>query len=114
MSSRLTRPGTPGVTEKRHATASRSKPGLISKTRAIRPMAVVSAAQSRWRCLSSSVAVTVEPLRNLTGDAYQQGFVVAFTEDLVSELAQRGRGFSLQRAGSGQRSFGRTTAASEY
>jgi adenylate cyclase len=60
----------------------------------------VSAAASagpRWPCLLSNIAVTVAPLRNLTGDADQHCFAEAFTGNLVSELVRRGRGFSLQR-----------------
>jgi adenylate cyclase len=36
-------------------------------------------------------------MRNLTGDAGQQRLADAFTDDLVTELVQHGRGFSLER-----------------
>jgi TolB-like protein len=55
------------------------------------------AATPRWRCLLSSIAVAVAPLRNLTGDADQQRVVEAFTDNLVADLVRHGRGFSLQR-----------------
>lgn len=52
-----------------------------------------------WPCLSSSIAVAVAPLRNLTGDAEHQDLVQAFTDALISDLRQRGRGFSLHKLG---------------
>jgi adenylate cyclase len=54
--------------------------------------------RSLWPCLLSSIAVTVAPLRNLTGDADQQDLVQGFTDALVCDLLGRGRGFSVQRA----------------
>jgi TolB-like protein len=45
----------------------------------------------------SSLAVSVAPLRNFTGDADQQNLVEAFTDELLCELCRHGRGFSLQR-----------------
>ena len=63
----------------------------------MRMHAAVSGEKQRWPCLSSSIAVTVSPLRNLTGDASQQALVEAFTEELVSNLRRHGRGFLLQQ-----------------
>jgi TolB-like protein/Tfp pilus assembly protein PilF len=63
----------------------------------MRMYAAVSGEKQRWPCLSSSIAVTVSPLRNLTGDASQQALVEAFTEELVSNLRRHGRGFLLQQ-----------------
>jgi adenylate cyclase len=50
----------------------------------------------QWRCLLSTIAVAVMPLRNLTGDAGQDRHLDGFTNDLVADLLQHGRGFSLQ------------------
>ena len=50
-----------------------------------------------WRCLLSSIAVGVAPLRNLTGDADQDSLLEAFTSDLAADLIGHGRGFSLRR-----------------
>jgi len=58
---------------------------------------IAEGAAGRWRCLQSSMAVAVAPLRNLTGDADQQRLTDAFTDDLLTELVEHGRGFSLQR-----------------
>lgn len=58
---------------------------------------IAGATSARWRCLQSSIGVAVAPLRNLTGDSDHQRIGDAFTDDLVAELAQNGRGFSLQR-----------------
>jgi adenylate cyclase len=63
----------------------------------MRIYAAVSGVKQRWPCLSSSIAVTVSPLRNLTGDASQQALVEAFTKELVSNLRRHGRGFLLQQ-----------------
>jgi len=54
------------------------------------------AGKPQWPCLSSSVAVTVSPFRNLTGEAAQQGLVDAFTDALFGNLRRYGRGFLLQ------------------
>ena len=59
--------------------------------------APIAGGAGRWRCLQSSIAVGVAPLRNLTGDADQQRLTDAFTEDLLTELVEHGRGFSLRR-----------------
>ena len=59
--------------------------------------APIAGGAGRWRCLQSSIAVGVAPLRNLTGDAEQQRLTDAFTDDLLTELVEHGRGFSLQQ-----------------
>lgn len=51
----------------------------------------------QWPYLSSSLAVTVSPLRNLTGDTNHQSLAEAFTEELFSNLRRYGRGFQLQQ-----------------
>jgi TolB-like protein len=50
-----------------------------------------------WRCLLSSIAVGVAPLRNLTGDTEQENLLDAFTSNLAADLTHHGRGFSLRR-----------------
>jgi TolB-like protein/Tfp pilus assembly protein PilF len=50
----------------------------------------------QWPCLSSSVAVTVSPFRNLTGAANQQALVASFTDALLCHLRRYGRGFLLE------------------
>ena len=62
-----------------------------------RERAPISGGAGRWRCLRSTIAVGVAPLRNLTGDPDQQRLTDAFTDDLLTELVEHGRGFSLQR-----------------
>ncbi|MGC1889859.1 MAG: hypothetical protein WA709_27835 [Stellaceae bacterium] len=49
-----------------------------------------------WRCLLSSIAVGIEPWRNLTGDSDEENLLDAFTSDLVAHLTRNGRGFSLR------------------
>jgi adenylate cyclase len=51
----------------------------------------------QWPCLASSLAVTVSPFRNLTGDGNQQALVEAFTDELLANLRRYGRGFRLQQ-----------------
>ena len=83
---------------KGRAPAFRNTLGRASKRRhGERFAASLSDSAARWRCLQSNIAVGVAPLRNLTGDDDQQRLTEAFTDDLVAELVQRGRGFSLQR-----------------
>jgi adenylate cyclase len=48
-----------------------------------------------WRCLLSSIAIGVAPLRNLTGDADQHNLLDQFTSDLTADLTQQGHGFAL-------------------
>ena len=84
---------------KERAGAIRSTLGRPSKRRRGERFAAAlpNSAPARWRCLQSNIAVGVAPLRNLTGDDDQQRLTEAFIDDLVAELVQRGRGFSLQR-----------------
>src|SRR5262249_40296350 len=83
---------------KGRAAAFRNTPGRPAKRRHGERFAVpLSDSAARWRCLQSNIAVGVAPLRNLTGDDDQQRLTEAFTDDLVAELVQRGRGFSLRR-----------------
>ena len=70
------------------------------------PAAASGSARLGWPCLLSNIAVSVAPLRNLTGDPEQQYLVEAFTDDLVTDLLRHSRGLSLkpsadQRAGLG-------------
>ena len=51
----------------------------------------------RWPCLLPNISVAVAPMRNLTGDPDQQYLVEAFSEDLVTDLLQHGRGLALTR-----------------
>jgi TolB-like protein/tetratricopeptide (TPR) repeat protein len=94
MSPRRVRTEASDIDEERHSTAGWSTPG-----HALEPFVApaTDAAKPRWRCLLSSIAVAVSPLRNLTGDTNQNRVVKAFTDDLVSDLLRHGRGFSLQR-----------------
>ena len=62
-----------------------------------RERAPIPGGAGRWRCLQSTIGVGVAPLRNLTGDADQQRLTDAFTDDLLTELVEHGRGFSLQQ-----------------
>ena len=70
---------------------------MKGRKRAAPAMPIAEGAAGRWRCLQSSIALAVAPLRNLTGDDDQQRISDAFTDDLVTELVQHGRGFSLQQ-----------------
>jgi TolB-like protein len=70
---------------------------MKGRKRAALAMPIAEGAAGRWRCLQSSIALAVAPLRNLTGDDGQQRISDAFTDDLVTELVQHGRGFSLQQ-----------------
>jgi TolB-like protein len=67
----------------------------------------------RWRCLQSRIAVAVAPLRNLTGDIGQNRLGEVFTQDLISELVEYGRGFSVQRSSVGPGRIGRTDGSVE-
>lgn len=71
--------------------------GLKRRKRAALATPIAESVAARWHCLQSSMAVGVAPLRNLTGDAEQQGLADAFTDNLVTELVAHGRGFSLER-----------------
>jgi len=93
MSSRPPRINTRDAAEQRYA-APRSgqcqtgEPFEVPTIRNTKPL---------WPCMSSTIAVAVAPLRNLTGDPDQQPLAETFTEDLVSYLLRHGRAFSLQR-----------------
>ena len=67
--------------------------------------------ESAWRCLRSSIAVAISPLRNLTGHPDHQQLVEAVTEDIVDELVHRGRGISLQRLSSEPSSLGKISGS---
>jgi DNA-binding SARP family transcriptional activator/TolB-like protein/Tfp pilus assembly protein PilF len=54
------------------------------------------AATRRWPILSSTIAVGVAPVRNLTGEPAHQYLVDALTDDLVTDLIQHGRGISFK------------------
>jgi TolB-like protein len=98
----------------RHTASVRNTAGRFSKKLNSESFAIPSArgAPVRWRCLQSTSAVAVALLRNLTGDDDQQRLTDAFTDDLVTELAQHGRGFSLQRlADNPAVSYGNATAS---
>jgi adenylate cyclase len=51
--------------------------------------------------LLSNIAIAVAPFRNLTGDADPQSLVDGLTEQMVSHLRRRGRGFALQQVAEG-------------
>ncbi len=55
-----------------------------------------AAANRRWPILSSTIAVGVAPVRNLTGEPAHQYLVDALTDDLVTDLIQHGRGISFK------------------
>ena len=84
---------------KRHAAAAWNTTGRFANRLDSEPFAIPTGkdAPARWRCLQSTIPVAVALLRNLTGDEDQQRITDSFTEDLVTELAQHGRGFSLRR-----------------
>jgi DNA-binding SARP family transcriptional activator/TolB-like protein len=54
------------------------------------------AANRRWPILSSTIAVGIAPVRNLTGEPAHQYLVDALTDDLVTDLIERGRGISFK------------------
>jgi tetratricopeptide (TPR) repeat protein len=112
MSPRLIRSGR--VREERINPA-RTTPGRLPKARNTRPFAALrgKGPPPRWRCLQSSIAVAVAPLRNFTGDVGQQQLLEAFSSDLVSELYRHGRGFSLQRLADEPGTLGETAATIE-
>jgi hypothetical protein len=112
MSHRPVCSGAKPTAEKRDTASARGTPNRLSKRRDVEPLAAPTK-EPRWRCLLSSISVAVAPLRNLTGDADQQNFVQAFTDDLVSDLLHHGRGFSLQRAADEAGVLGKTTGAAE-
>jgi TolB-like protein/Tfp pilus assembly protein PilF len=94
MRSRAHRIGVSEAAKQRHAAyRSRKHPGDTPIT-----VSTISGMQPLWPCLSSSIAVVVMPLRNLTGDPDWQSLAEAFTEHLVSHLHRHGRAFSLHQA----------------
>ena len=70
-------------------------PGVAVKPPIQRRPAASKKAAAQWPCVLPSIAVAVEPMRNLTGDPEQQYLVEAFTDDLVTDLLRHGRGLSL-------------------
>jgi DNA-binding SARP family transcriptional activator/TolB-like protein len=54
------------------------------------------AANRRWPILSSTIAVGIAPVRNLTGEPGHQYLVDALTDDLVTDLIEHGRGISFK------------------
>jgi DNA-binding SARP family transcriptional activator/TolB-like protein len=70
-------------------------------------------AKRQWPCLLSTIAVGIAPLRNLTGEAGHQYMVEAFTDDLVTDLLEHGRGMSLKPIGEEQGLTGTPTHPSE-
>src|SRR5437868_4805453 len=69
-----------------HAATPRHAPARSSPRRGVGGFAAPKAesAASPWRCLLSSIAIGVAPLRNLTGDADQQNLLDQFTNDLTA------------------------------
>ena len=53
-------------------------------------------ARLRWPCLLPNISVAVAPLRNLTGDPGHQYLFEGFTDDLVTDLLEHGRGLSVK------------------
>jgi DNA-binding SARP family transcriptional activator len=85
--------------------------GLASEVR--RQTGKPSAAKLQWPCMLSSIAVGVGPVRNLTGDPERQYLVDAFTEDLVTDLLQHGRGLSLRPMTEDRGTFSNLPVAAE-
>ncbi len=56
----------------------------------------------RWPRLATHITVAVTPFENLTGDRERQSLADGFTDDLVSDLMERGRRLSLARVCEGQ------------
>ena len=71
----------------------------LSKERGFQPRAepLLGKTRPQWPCLSSSIAVAVAPLRNLTSDPDRGYLAEALTDDLVTDLLRQGRGLSLAR-----------------
>src|SRR5712671_2893756 len=101
--------------EKRSETVLRNAAPRRLKSRGIE--AAASAAtrdgEPRWRCLRSRIAVAVAPLRNPTGDIGQTRLGEVFTQDLISELVEHGRGFTVQRSSGAPGSIGPTDRSAE-
>ena len=99
MSPRKIRSDADNIHAARPAAAPRYAPARSSARRGVGAYTAPKAegAASPWRCLLSSIAVAVAPLRNLTGDADQQHVLDALTNDIAADLTRHGRGLSLQR-----------------
>ena len=93
MSSRPPRFGMRDAAKQRRAASRLRQPRLSAPI----GLSTLSSAKPIWPGLSSSMAVAVVPLRNLTGDSDWRSPAEAVTEDLVSHLLRHGRAFSLQR-----------------
>src|SRR6266436_3266890 len=78
------------------AAAIRGTPGRIAPRQGF-PRSGISSSGRRWPCVLPSIAVTIVPLRNLTGDADQHDLVEAFTDRLVANLVRHSRGLSFAR-----------------
>jgi DNA-binding SARP family transcriptional activator/TolB-like protein/Tfp pilus assembly protein PilF len=85
--------------------AERTEPRALS--------ALPPAAKRRWPVLLSTIAVGVAPVRNLTGESDHQYLVDAFTDDLVTDLVEHGRGLSLKMIADEQAPSGRGAPPSE-
>jgi DNA-binding SARP family transcriptional activator/TolB-like protein len=77
------------------------------------PSSASGAANRKWPILMSTIAVGVAPLRNLTGEAAHQYLVDALTDDLVTDLIERGRGLSLKTIADEQAATGNRAQPSE-
>jgi TolB-like protein len=100
MSRRKSHPDANGNRATRRSAAVRDIAARSQTPPATAPLMSADTANNRpgWRCLLSSVAVAVTPLRNLTGEGEQDRLVDTFTNDLVTDLSRCGRGFSVQHS----------------
>jgi DNA-binding SARP family transcriptional activator/TolB-like protein len=99
------RPGSRPLDLRARPTAERSEP------RASSPLSAT--AKRRWPVLLSTIAVGVAPVRNLTGEGDHQYLVDALTDDLVTDLVERGHGLSLKTTADEQGISGRAGHPSE-
>jgi len=102
-------------TEERRETVFRNAAPRQLKSRDVEAAASAATREATpgWRCLRSRIAVAVAPLRNLTGDTGQNRLGEVFTQDLISELVEYGRGFSVQRPSAGLGRIGRNDGSTE-
>lgn len=102
-------------TEERRETVFRNAAPRQLKSRDVEAAASAATREATpgWRCLRSRIAVAVAPLRNLTGDTGQNRLGEVFTQDLISELVEYGRGFSVQRSSAGLGRIGRNDGSTE-
>ncbi|HUC09586.1 MAG TPA: BTAD domain-containing putative transcriptional regulator [Stellaceae bacterium] len=70
-------------------------------------------ARLRWPCLLPRIAVAVAPLRNLTGASIHQHLFEAFTDDLVTDLLEHGRGLSVKHIEDAQGFLGNNSLSSK-